>query len=77
MSEPDLLAPFLDENSELSQGERLLLFVNLADRNLLRKELEKRAMMQQIGMAPESLVHSFVYSVLRIADPYAFESEDV
>lgn len=57
---------------DIETSDRLLLFVTLCDADKLLKELKAQAMMMNVGMVPETLVHSFAYGVLKIARPELF-----
>jgi hypothetical protein len=66
------LVTSLEENSDLSQGDKLQMFVSLVDGKALKQELEKQAAMQKIGLVGESNIHIFVYGILKLGCPHLF-----
>ncbi len=63
------------EMSDMNDSDKVYMFIQLCDEKQLLDELNKQAIMQKIDMAPESLVHAFVYGVLKIAKPYLFQGD--
>lgn len=61
---------------DLSEADRIYMFVQLCDEQKLMNEFKKQALCQKVGMVPESVVHSFAYGVFRLAKPYLFEQPD-
>ena len=57
---------------DMDDSDKVYMFIQLCDDRKLTDELRRQGMMQKIGIMPESLMHNFVYGVLRIAKPYLF-----
>lgn len=65
----------ISEMSDMSEADKVYMFIQLCDEKLLMAELSKQAMMQKVGIVPESLVHGFAAAVLGLAKPYLFQKE--
>ncbi len=63
----------LEAQAELSEADRVWMFIQLCNDDVLVPELKKQSMMQQMDIVPESLIHSFAYGVLRLAKPHLFD----
>ena len=65
----------ISEMSDMSEADKVYMFIQLCDEKQLMAELNKQTMMLQIGIVPESLIHGFAYGVLSLAKPHLFEKE--
>lgn len=63
--------------SELPASEKVWLFIQMCNADLLIKELTKKALFAKMELDVISDVDSFAYAVLKLAKPHLFEDEDV
>ena len=63
----------LRDTPDLEDSDRLMMFVSLCDADKLIEELKHQAVMIKMGMATETLVHSFAYGILKIVRPDLLE----
>lgn len=66
----------IEAMEELDRDARIGMFVTLFDLEQLADECKKQAIMQSIGLATTSQVHSFAYGILRLARPDLLEPSD-
>ena len=62
------------EMPDMEDSDKVYMFIQLCDEQKLLDELNKQAVMQEVGIVPESLVHGFAHAVLKIAKPHLFEA---
>lgn len=78
MTEPmgKTLNEFLDNLiavEEMDDSAKVWMFIQLVDEKTLLQELNLHALSLKVGMVPPSVIHDFVYGILRLAKPYLYD----
>ncbi len=62
----------IDALPEAATGDKVNMFVQLCDHEVLMNAFKKQALMQRMGMATQDDVYSFAYGVLKLSCPHLF-----
>lgn len=65
----------LDALPEATTADKVHMFVQLCDHEVLMNAFKKQAMMQKMEMATHDDVYSFAYGVLKLSCPHLFVEE--
>lgn len=62
-------------NDEMSDADRVWMWISISDCDKLAEELQRAALLEDIGMSRVTLRDQFVYGVLRLARPDLFAAQ--